>query len=1005
MDKTLAPHGLEPCVYVYRAVSARRVQGPIMQIHADGYMKLLHCSRMVAEAEATDCARLSVPSVEESSDSEEPVRSAPPPRHQSKLLWLWRFLSLRGMFNLLGRSVGMYPYAYIIASLLIASNSFGMYFMVLKDRIRDGYTPTNAPSRYETDVIREFWNSSGDPMVTAVLLTAKDGGSMLRQEYMDEAAALNVFLMDNYTIEYKEKHYRYRDVCTSYCKLNTIMRIFHDALESEKQLLRSGLPLSESTNLTYPVVTIGGFTVHLERLLFGVNVKEDPVKDAFVGRKIGPNEIVNNWTNAQLVTNMESVRVVFLLFRGDKDDDEMSEKLALWETTLYKFSREEYNNSIIDMQVIGTEILDAEMIRDGQKMTPFFAAGFGFMMLFVIINVLLSSWFYDELDVGKGLVALGASFCPILAISTTYGLISLFGLRTNSFMLVMPFLIMGIGVDDAFLMLHAWQKLAPQKCTVVDRLGMLFEEVGPSITITSLTNFISFGIGAFTPTPEIRMFCMATAIAMGLDYILQLIMFGPILAIASKLEKVKPKDAPDVFSHGWRAKIDSFMKWILKMYCRIIANRAFTAALIVAVVVYWYFAIYGALNIQVRLDAVKILPKDSPIQKPNQLLTDTVWKEYHPVTILVNRPFNIGDAHQLARFDSLVHEFESLPKCKGSHSTILWVRDYKYYFEHGDILKSVLNFLSFDDGSDWQANTPTGYDYSMMDNFLASPFYEHYKSFVKLERSANKSIPPMVTRFWLTVAYENTSSWEDRIDLMTEWRTIASRYSDLNATVWEANGMFVDQMLSLKTVALQTGVLTLICMAVVCAVFIPNPCSVVTASVAIASISLGVFGFLSWWHFDLDPVTMAAVLMSIGMSVDFTAHVSYHYQLTNRKEYQNGRIVKIPIKGAHEKLEHTLQQVGWPMIQAGLSTIVCVLPLLFLQSYSPIVFLKTIFLVVAWGLLHGLVVLPAFLGSLPICLTNLNCYRTFLSSSSQRSCRYQPPNDDEYGNELEPMTS
>ncbi|VDK30923.1 unnamed protein product [Anisakis simplex] len=52
------------------------------------------------------------------------------------------------------------------------------------------------------------------------------------------------------------------------------------------------------------------------------------------------------------------------------------------------------------------------------------------------------------------------------------------------------------------------------------------------------------------------------------------------------------------------------------------------------------------------------------------------------------------------------------------------------------------------------------------------------------------------------------------------------------------------------------------------------------------------------------------------------------------------------------------------------------------------VFVKTIFLVVAWGLLHGLIVLPAFLGSLPKCLTDANCYRTFLSTSSQRSCRY-----------------
>lgn len=67
------------------------------------------------------------------------------------------------------------------------------------------------------------------------------------------------------------------------------------------------------------------------------------------------------------------------------------------------------------------------------------------MMFFVTVTVLMSAVFYDALDWGKALVAGGAILCPILSITTTYGFISLLGIRTNSFMLVMPFLIMGIG--------------------------------------------------------------------------------------------------------------------------------------------------------------------------------------------------------------------------------------------------------------------------------------------------------------------------------------------------------------------------------------------------------------------------------------------------------------------------------------------------------------------------------------------------------------------------------
>ena len=57
------------------------------------------------------------------------------------------------------------------------------------------------------------------------------------------------------------------------------------------------------------------------------------------------------------------------------------------------------------------------------------------------------------------------------------------------------------------------------------------------------------------------------------------------------------------------------------------------------------------------------------------------------------------------------------------------------------------------------------------------------------------------------------------------------------------------------------------------------------------------------------------------------------------------------------------------MIQAGVSTVFCVLPLVLLNSYPPMVFLRAISLVVLLGLAHGLWVLPCVLCHLPNWLT------------------------------------
>ncbi|PIO59184.1 hypothetical protein TELCIR_19361, partial [Teladorsagia circumcincta] len=167
-----------------------------------------------------------------------------------------------------------------------------------------------------------------------------------------------------------------------------------------------------------------------------------------------------------------------------------------------------------------------------------------------------------------------------------------------------------------------------------------------------------------------------------------------------------------------------YFRAVLRGYSCVLADRRTALVLFLGTLVYWYFGIMGTIKITAKLDTEKILPKDTPIHRPNRLVENIVWAEYYPVTIIVNNPVDVRDVDRL-------------------NETCLW---------------------------------------------------------------------------------------------------------------------------------------TLFCMAIVCAIFIQNPISVIMATTAIASISLGVMGYLSFWHLDLDPVSLCAVLISIGMAVDFVAHTTYHYQ-------------------------------------------------------------------------------------------------------------------------------
>lgn len=62
---------------------------------------------------------------------------------------------------------------------------------------------------------------------------------------------------------------------------------------------------------------------------------------------------------------------------------------------------------------------------------------------------------------------------------------------------------LGLGVDDMFVIIEAWNNLSPseKQKDLAEKVAMTMKHAGVSITVTSVTDFVAFAIGATTVSP------------------------------------------------------------------------------------------------------------------------------------------------------------------------------------------------------------------------------------------------------------------------------------------------------------------------------------------------------------------------------------------------------------------------------------------------------------------------------------------------------------------------
>ena len=107
-----------------------------------------------------------------------------------------------------------------------------------------------------------------------------------------------------------------------------------------------------------------------------------------------------------------------------------------------------------------------------------------------------------------------------LAVVAAYGLAGYIGLLFTPLMSILPFIMLGVGVDGMFVLqaaLDATDKDAPMEL----RMGETMRHGGLSVAVASITNFGAFMIGSNTSLPALSAFSVYAALGLLFDLLLQ----------------------------------------------------------------------------------------------------------------------------------------------------------------------------------------------------------------------------------------------------------------------------------------------------------------------------------------------------------------------------------------------------------------------------------------------------------------------------------------------------
>jgi len=543
---------------------------------------------------------------------------------------------------------------------------------------------------------------------------------------------------------------------------------------------------------------------------------------------------------------------------------------------------------------------------------------------------------------------------------------------------VLPFVILGIGVDDSFVIMNAFDRTDPTK-SIPERIGDTLASAGVSIMVTSLTDFVAFAISVSSALPALSSFCFYMALCVLIIFTMQVTIFTPMVALdAARVEKNLPfccsclpkkalcckivpkEDAEQAISKGEPdpnqmccappahkgGNIGRFMENVL---APAITRTPIAIGIVFVLLALSGFSTWRATELRVENTQRNFVPDDSYLLstlRKQDLYFGNLGTRFNIMTMpgdYFSKQKELVDIeHRLSELDYII--------TPSSETFSSWASDFKAACAAGTTGTSVTV------DSDGFVTTESQY-YEALGTWLAAAGAKHASNIVWVD-SSNLEKGIFATKMTAYIRSVNkqvgdriTANSDEAIKALDEIQTACSSWTDLPGGKAIPYSYSFLSWETFKIIAEQMWFSLLQCLGAVLIItlgLIAHPLTSILVFLCVLMTIVDIIGFMQLWGLSIDSVLVIQLVIAVGLSVDYAAHVGHNFMM------QEGA-------SRIERTVKTMGDVGAAVLSGGISTFLGVMLLALSKSYVFRVMFQSFFLTVIFGLVHGMVFLPACL--------------------------------------------